>query len=71
MYIGDDVNAGVTSWTDDRNVARRFSGKDGTIIEVDTGAVADRVVPRPNVGKHADERETLLKGTVQGRATQP
>ena len=69
--LGEDANAGVTSWTDKREVARRFSGSDGTIIEVDRSAVADRVVPRPDVGKHTDESETLLKDTVQGKPTRP
>ena len=32
--LGEDVNAGVTSWTTERGVAARFSGPDGTIIEV-------------------------------------
>src|SRR5207244_1830981 len=32
--LGEDVNAGVTSWTTERSVAQRFSGPNGTIIEV-------------------------------------
>jgi len=68
---GEDVDSGVTSWTTDRKVAERFSGKDGTIIEVDAGSVKDRVVPRPNVKKYKDEKEVLLKGTIQGTPTKP
>jgi RHS repeat-associated protein len=68
---GEDVNSGVTSWTADRNVAKRFSGESGTIIEVNKSAVANKIVPRPNVGRYQDEREVLVKGTVQGTPTKP
>ena len=68
---GEDANAGVTSWTPDRNVAKRFSGNDGTIIEVNKSSVADSVVPRPPVQKYGGEQEVLLKGTIQGTPTKP
>lgn len=70
--LGEDVASGVTSWTTRREVAKRFSGADGTIIEVPAKSVADRVVARPNIlGKYADEAEVLLKGIIQGKATKP
>lgn len=71
--LGEDVDAGVTSWTPDRTVARRFSGATGTIIEVEADDVAQSVVPRPPVpeGKYADELEVLLKGIIQGKPTRP
>ena len=69
--LGEDVNAGVTSWTLDRNIARTFAGADGTIIEVDLDTVFDQIVPRPPVPKYGSEKEILLKGTVQGRPTKP
>jgi ribosomal protein L21E len=68
---GEDVNAGVTSWTTDREVAKRFAGSDGTIIEVNKSSVANQVVPRPPVPKYAGEKEVLLKGTIQGTPTTP
>jgi len=69
--LGEDVDSGVVSFSTDRNVARRFSGEGGTIIEVPRSSVQDRIVPRPDVGKYADESEVLIQGTVQGRATRP
>jgi hypothetical protein len=69
--MGADANAGVTSWTPDRNVAKSFSGNDGTIIEVNKSAVADKIVPRPPVQKYGAEKEVLLKGTIQGNPTKP
>ena len=69
--LGEDVNAGVTSWSPLRDKARQFSGLDGTIIEVNWSRVSDQVVPRPNVQKYESEIEVLLRGTVQGRPTRP
>lgn len=69
--LGEDVKAGVTSWTPDRAVARRFSGPNGTIIEVPAKNVSDKIVPRPDVGKYSGESEVLLKGTIQGTPTRP
>jgi hypothetical protein len=69
--LGENVDAGVTSWTPDRDVAKRFSGADGTVLEVDASSVSDRVVPRPNVGKYVDEKEVLLMGTIEGTPTKP
>ena len=68
---GEDVNSGVTSWTTDREVAKRFAGSDGTIIEVEKSKVANQVVPRPPVPKYAGEKEVLLKGTIHGTPTIP
>jgi hypothetical protein len=68
---GDPVKAGVTSWTTKRNVAKRFSGTEGTIIEVDSAAVRNRVVPRPPVPKYFDESEVLLRGRIVGKPTTP
>ena len=69
--LGEDVDARVTSWTTDRAAAQRFSGADGTIIEVPTEKVSSQIVPRPQVGKYASESEVLLKGPVQGTPTIP
>jgi RHS repeat-associated protein len=69
--LGEDVNAGVTSWTPNRSVAQRFAGPGGTIIEVDWNDVLDQIVPRPNVPKYGAENEVLLKGPVQGTPTIP
>jgi hypothetical protein len=69
--LGEDVNAGVTSWTTERCRARNFSGPDGTIIEVDLSKVSNQIVPRPNVPKYGHESEVLLKGTIQGKPTKP
>jgi hypothetical protein len=69
--LGGDVNAGVTSWTTDRNIARQFSGANGTIIEVDLSKVSNRVVPRPPVAKYAAEHEVLLKDIIKGTPTKP
>jgi RHS repeat-associated protein len=68
---GEPVNAGVTSWTPERKVAKRFSGSDGTIIEVDAASVAGKVVPRPPVPKYPGEKEVLLKGRIVGNPTKP
>ena len=68
---GEDVNAGVTSWTTDREVAKRFAGSEGKVIEVNKSSVANQVVPRPPVPKYAGEKEVLLKGTIQGTPTTP
>ena len=68
---GANANAGVTSWTPDRSVAKRFSGNNGTIIEVNKSAVADKIVPRPPIQKNSSEKEVLLKGTIQGKPTTP
>ena len=68
----EDVNSGVTSWTPDRNEAKKFSGSGGTIIEVQEAAVQDKVVSRPNVdGKYAHEQEIFLRGVVRGKPTKP
>jgi hypothetical protein len=69
--LGEDVDSGVVSFTTDRSVARRFSGSDGTIIEVPRSAVQNRIVPRPEVGKYGNEAEVLIRGTVQGTPTRP
>jgi hypothetical protein len=68
---GEDVDAGVTSWTPDRNEAKKFSGNSGTIIEVPKSKVEDNIVPPPGVSKYTNEQEVLIKGTVQGTPTQP
>ena len=69
--LGEDVNAGVTSWTTERSVAARFSGPNGTIIEVPLNKVSSQIVPRPLVPKYGGESEVLLKGTIQGNPTVP
>jgi hypothetical protein len=69
--LGEDVNAGVTSWTTDRAVAARFSGPNGTIIEVPMSKVSSQVVPRPPLPKYGGESEVLLKSTIQGTPTRP
>jgi hypothetical protein len=69
--LGEDVNAGVRSWTTERGVAARFSGPDGTIIEVPLSDVSSQIVPRPPVLKYGSENEVLLKGTIQGTPTKP
>jgi len=70
--LGEDVAAGVTSWTTDRAVARRFAGDDGVILEVDPARVAGREVPRPNVRRYAGGNEVLILGPVEGaNATKP
>jgi len=68
---GEDANAGVTSWTTDREVAKRFSGPNGIIIEVNGKGIEDYVVDRPLLEKYASEREVLLKGPIQGKPTKP
>ena len=60
-----------TSWTKDRDVAKRFSGSDGTILEVNEADVADRAVPRPDIGKYNSEQVVLLQGTIQATPTKP
>jgi hypothetical protein len=67
----EDVASGVTSWTTKRSIAKRFSGPNGVILEVEESAVANRVVPRPPINKYLDEAEVLLKGTIQARPTKP
>lgn len=67
----EDVSSGVTSWTTDRDIAKTFSGTDGTIIEVDAGSAADRVVPKPDIERYGYEKEFLLEGTIQGTPTKP
>jgi len=69
--LGEDVNAGVTSWTTERGVAARFSGPDGTIIEAPLSKVSGQIVPKPPVPKYGAESEVLLRGTVQGTPTRP
>lgn len=69
--LGEDVDAGVTSWSTSRAQAKRFSGSEGTIIEVDAAEVADRVLPRPDVEKYGDELEVLLRGWIAGKPTKP
>jgi RHS repeat-associated protein len=65
------AKSGVTSWTTDREIAKRFAGSDGTIIEVNRSGVANKIVTRPPVQKYGAESEVLLKGTIQGKATVP
>jgi hypothetical protein len=51
----------LTSWTTDRNVAKRFSRNDGVILEVQ--------VPNSNIIASPDkfnEAEKLLRGTIKG-----
>jgi len=69
--MGEDVASGVTSWTPDRDVAKRFSGSQGTIVEVPTNRVKDQIVPRPPVQKFEGEKEILVKGEVKGDPTRP
>ncbi len=69
--LAEDVASGVTSWTPDRDVAKRFAGPQGTIVEVPKIQVKDKIVPRPQVQKHAAEKEILVKGVVQGKPTKP
>lgn len=65
--LGEDVAAGVTSWTTNPAVAARFAGSEGKILKIPYNNVLDRIVPRPFVGgKHAAESEILLKGTLNG-----
>ncbi len=56
-----------TSWTTDRNIAQRFSGRDGIILETD---VAKRsTIVSPNLYK---ESEVLLRGVIKGaKVTKP
>ena len=68
---GEDIDAGVTSWTTDRNVAKRFAGT-MIILELPRAAVAGREVARPRVPKYLDESEILIKGRLEGaRPTRP
>ena len=69
--LNEDVDSGVTSWTSIREVAKRFSGHDGIILEVDYLAVIEKFVPRPPVPKFLDEHEILLKGIITAKPTQP
>jgi hypothetical protein len=69
--LGEDINAGVTSWTTDPAVAARFPGPNGTIIEVPLSDVSSQIVPRPPVLKYGSENEVLLKGIIQGNPTKP
>lgn len=63
--LGEDVSAGVTSWTTDTAVASRFAGSEGRILKVPYEKVFDNIVPRPFVGgKYGAESEILLKGTI-------
>lgn len=64
--MAEDVAAGVTSWTTDRAVARRFSGGDGVILEIERSRLAGREVPRPPVRRYGDENEVLIQGRVEG-----
>lgn len=68
---GDEVDSGVTSWTTSREQAKRFAGRNGTILEVDASKVADRVVKRPDIGKYEEELEVLLKGIIEAKPTNP
>ena len=68
---GEDIDAGVTSWTTDRAQARRFAGQNGIILEVDAQSVAGKIAPRPNIGKYQEEMEVLLKGIIQAKPTPP
>jgi RHS repeat-associated protein len=65
------VASGVTSWTTTRGVARRFSGSDGVILEVQLFTVIDRIVARPPVSKYNYEHEILLKGVIRATPTSP
>ncbi len=65
---GRPVDAGVTSWTTDPEVAKMFAGKNGIVIEVEADQVADKVVARPQLGRFLNENEVLLKGPVYGKA---
>ena len=63
--LGEDVAAGVTSWTADPAVAARFAGSNGKVLQVPMSQVSNQVVPRPFVGgKYGSEAEVLLKGII-------
>ena len=68
---GENVDSGAVSFTTDRDVAKRFAGKDGTIIQVPRSQVSDKILPRPDIGKYADESEVLIRGPVTGTPTRP
>ena len=56
----------------EREVARKFSGSNGIILEADAAGVVDRVVPQPDVEKYTDESERLLlKGVIHATPTRP
>ena len=64
---GFSANSPYTSWTDDPNIARNFSGKDGVIMRVKTGAPSST----DTWSWHASfdeyfEREILMKGSRSG-----
>lgn len=69
--LNEDVASGVTSWTGDRDITKRFAGEDGVVLEVPRSQVADQTVTRPNVGNYEHEGEVLVKGEVRAKATKP
>jgi hypothetical protein len=61
------TKAGVTSWTTDLAIARRFAqGPGGVIIEVNLCDVAAKIYPRPVMAPDRGESEVLLIGKIQG-----
>jgi hypothetical protein len=51
----------LTSWTTDRNVAKRFSRQDGVILK--TKVPVNKTIKSPDL---FNESEVLLKGTIKG-----
>jgi hypothetical protein len=64
---GEPVQADVTSWTYDEQVARRFGD---LILVIDEDDVRARVVtPHPLPNRYPQEREVLIRGPVKGFQT--
>jgi hypothetical protein len=60
---GGDVAADVTSWTTDKNIAKRFGD---IILEIEEKVVKHKIVPHPAPGLYAHEKEVLIRGVLRG-----
>ena len=54
------TNSKFTSWTTDRNIAKRFSKSDGVILEVNIPK--SRTINSPDI---FSESEVLIQGTIK------
>jgi len=59
---GEDVETDVTSWTRNRDVAKRFGD---IILTLDEDDVKDLIVPHPLPTRYPHEQEVLFRGPLE------
>ncbi len=64
--LGEDVETDVTSWTRRVEVASKFAGRSGIILQIDEASVQHQVVPHPLPNRYPEEEEVLVRGELSG-----